>query len=477
MSIPFIVQKESYLCTSQWSTADTADTLKFSCLVEPSLCAYTTTAGSTITQMTPMSHLTDFFKYWRGDIIFTVRVIASKYHKGRLKISFDPAGYGTGSNNILTAPNTVHVVQTSILDIGEDREVEFTVPYQQARQFLEARKRSMNWSTSSTSSLTRDYQKDNGYFTIRVQNILTAPVASSTVDIQVWIRGGSNFEFAFPDNIDNLHKDSWFVAQSDEYQTNPVNGKVVLGQTTHSTDKQYTVYFGEQVVSMRTLLHRMCKLSQETTTSTGVANTVEIAKKVVARLPMTPGYLDVGYYSANKIYGTGTYGYNFVEFTPIAYLAPAYIGYRGSVNYSFNVTGAKAINSIKTYRNQDVLASFGTTGTVVTSTSQYARARLTSSGARGLALTNQLTQSGVNVVLPMFSNSKFLSTQANAGNAPGNYGTDVDMLTIETDFPYPTSANTSICVDTYVGAGPDFSLCFYLNVPSLYTYNSQPTAV
>lgn len=474
MSIPSIVQRESYLCLQNWSTSNSADDILFTALVQPGLCGSATTTGATIYQHTPMSWLAECFKYWRGDIIFTVRVIASKYHKGKLKISFDPAGYGSGVNNILTNANTANVVQTAILDIGESREMEITVPYQQARQFLLAKKRSSDWGTST--ALAHDPDADNGYFCIRVQNVLTAPVASSSVDVLIFLRGGDNFEYAFPDEIDQSHKMSYFAPQSEEYISSPVNGKISLGNVSHGTEKQYLVYFGEQILSIRQLLHRTCKLSTEISKVSGTANTIEDTRKIVARLPMSPGYNQYGYYTANK-QTTGTYNYNFVEFTPLAYLTNAYIGFRGSVHYSFNVNSNVPIYNIRTFREQHNQTILNNEADVFTTSSQFAQTTLDGAGARGLAVTNQLTQAGVNVSFPMFNNAKFLPTDPTCGNKPDLVVTDYDMLVLKADYQYPTPANGAMVINTFVSAGPDFSLFYFLNAPTIYVYNTMPTGV
>ena len=473
LSIPSVVQRESFLCSQSWSTANSADDVLFTALVEPGLCDKVAITGATVLQHTPMSWLAECFKYWRGDIIFTVRVIASKYHKGKIKISFDPSGYGTGNNNILTNPNTANVVQTAVLDIGECREMEFTVPYQQATQFLEVHRRSSNWGTST--SLSHNANADNGYFCIRVQNVLTAPVASSTVDILIFIRAGDNFEYAFPEEIDPDHVLSYFGPQSEDYISAPVNGKIKLGDVSQDTKNQYLIYFGEQVVSLRQLLHRTCRLSQEISLASTTANTFQDTRKVVARLPMTPGYNQWGYYTANK-QATGTYNYNFVEFTPIAYIANAYVGYRGSIHYSFNVTSSSEVKNIRTYRDQTNQVAFNNEADVFTSTGQFARANLDRAGTRGMSVTNQLTQAGVSVSFPFFNNAKFLATDPDLGNKPDKVMSDYDMLVMKADYDYPVAANANMIVTTYVAAGPDFSLFYFLNAPSVYQYNSVPTA-
>ncbi|APG78918.1 hypothetical protein [Beihai picorna-like virus 48] len=477
MAISHIVQRESYLTMSTWSTADSPGTIKFSTLVTPNLYDTISITGALVQQLTPMAWLSNMFQYWRGDIVITLRVIASKYHKGKLKISFDPSGYGTGINNILTNDNTANIVQTSILDIGENREVEFTIPYQQYAQFLKIGNYGGGnpWSTSASPSLTHDATQDNGFFTVRVQNALTAPVLSSSVDILIFVRAGENFEFAAPDEIDSSHQASYFSPQSDEYICMPINGKVVLGNVNKSTDNQYLVHFGEQVVSLRTVLHRFNRLSCDRVAPSGTANTYQVIEKICARLPMTPGYVSTGYSTANK-QATGTYGYNFCTFTALAYVANAYIGYRGGVNYTFNVANNVPVKNVVAFRAPNTQVAVNSTTTVVTSNSQLARAATSIAGSAGSALTNQLTQSGLNVMMPMFTQYKFLSTDITKGNVPGSE--DPEMLSLKFDLAFPTTTiSDSVLINTYVAAAPDFTLLYFINAPSIYIYGTYPAAV
>lgn len=473
MAISYIAQRDAYLTSTTWSTADTTDTIKFSCLMHPSLGKYGNMTGGGYAQMTPLGFTANPFAQWRGDIVITLRVIASKYHKGKLKISYDPSGNTASGYNILTNANTANVVQTMIMDIGETREIEITVPYQQARQFLNTGGNFGDWSTSATPSLTTDRNKDNGVFTVRVQNILTAPVASSNVDIQVWIRGGSNIEFANPAEIDNSHTNSYFAPQSDEYISIPVNGKVTLGNVNHDTKGQYVTHFGEDIKSFRQMLHRYNKLMTDYAAPSTTPNTYQYMVKTLPRLPMTPGYCNIGYHTANKQV-SGTTSYNFCEFTLLAYLANAYIGYRGSVNYTFNVDGNIAAGNMTAARFAGSGANFTTTSSTATTLSQLARASTTVSGLKGMALTNQLTQAGLNVTCPMYVKEKFLPTDPFKGNQPS---AGDDILRLQVDLPFPTTtASGNVLVHTYVATGPDFSLHYFLNVPTLYYYGTYPAA-
>lgn len=289
------------------------------------------------------------------------------------------------------------------------------------------------------------------------------------------MRAGENFELAGARELDTSHTWSYFAPQSDEYICTPINGKVQLGSVNHETNNQYLVHFGEQVVTLRTLLHRYNKLSSEQVVPSAVANTYQAIEKIVGRLPLQPGYISSGYSTAQKQL-VGTANYNFVNMTTIAFISNAFLGYRGATNYTFNVSSNTRMSDVRTFRALNSTAAVNSTTTVITSTSQLARAAVSVAGGGGSALTNQNTQSGMNVAFPMFTQYKFLSTNPSCGNVPGTG--DPEMLSLQFALPFPsTTVTDSVILNTYMAAAPDFTLMYFVNAPTLWVYTSFPAAV
>jgi hypothetical protein len=130
------------------------------------------------------------FKHWRGDIIIRMKVVCTKFHKGRLKISYDPRG------DISTTDPAENAVYTEILDIGEKDDVELRIPYHQDLPWLKLDQTlTDNWAPGN--ALAPRAGIDNGCLTVRVLTGLTAPV-SGIVNLNFFIRGAENFEFANP---------------------------------------------------------------------------------------------------------------------------------------------------------------------------------------------------------------------------------------------------------------------------------------
>jgi len=320
--ITSLVQRDSFLCRSSWTAADAVGTFKFTTRVTPVMADVATESSQTILYGVPMQYISALFGYWRGDIILTFRVICSRYHKGKLRISYDPSGVNVAGQNIIVNSDTTNTVHTTILDIGETPKLEFRIPYQQRQQFLELDPSSVKaWTTSASPTFTRDVNKDNGMLTVRIQNILTGPTATPEVDLLVYARGAENLEFAVPDELDFSHTLTCFKPESETYSTHVVTKKVMAGDSVSSVDQQYLCHFGENIKSLRQLLRRTSKVSTDLFGAGGIpGNSYSYFFKTLLRMPPSPGFDLNGYSTANKVASVGTAAYNFVEYTPISYV-------------------------------------------------------------------------------------------------------------------------------------------------------------
>lgn len=487
MMITSIAGRESYLTQFFWTSAQTTDTLLFYSRVNPRLYD---NDNQTIAKlyMTPMCFVCNMFDHWRGDIIFKFKIVATKYHKGRLRISFDPSNDPT--RDLSTITNSTNIVHTVIVDIGETHEVEVRLPYQQARAFLAIRPSvtaaEKGWAINSAfGTYPYNEEYDNGVITVRVLNILTAPIAAADVNVMVYVKAAENFELANPTNVDPSHKLSYYAAQSEEFQEIQEDKQVTCGKKHSFNQEQYKVNFGENVRSIRQLLRRYEFHSTNWfDVPLNATNAYHVALKHFYKPPTTPGYLTGAPETANMIVGVGTYAYNFCQFTAIAYVSNAYLAYRGSINWTFNpLTSGDLPPEMRVTRNNvnGYLASYATVTTALTSKSVAARAVMNSrfSGLTAQAITNTNTNSGMNVQCPMYCNTKFQYTVPSYANqGVSTDGSILDQFTLEVVMKTNASATASpLMVNSYVGIGTDFSLFCFLNVPTIYIYSAVPTGV
>lgn len=475
--------RESFLCGSLWSTTDAEDKVLFTSGVCPEL--YEKSSGTNFSVYnTPMAHAMKLFQYWRGDIIFRFKIIKTQYHRGRLNICWDAAlnaaagmpGYGNPS------------VMNIVFDLEDSDEVEVRVPYMQALPFM--RKNDIfsttgpYWSNGPSPTFTGSF---NGVLQVRVINRLTAPEASSDVDLLVFVRAAENIEFSAPSDGPSQH--TFFELQSKkEYEV------VTLGEPTKSDPHTYDSVFGEKIISFRELLHRQSKAwTQVIPKDVNWTGNQLVFTMPFQRLPRAYGYDPNGWeFAKGTITPANEYAFSYVKCHPITWLANCFIGYKGSTNYNFNVVnnnGKQQINtaSMGVARADRMFSGFQkpriwTVGSA-SSTSQAMASYNTGEymerqGATGMALTNQVTQAGLVVNLPYYTRSKFLINNVKKYYSLTNNGDEANLDWYEFTMKRGIQVDTQdldVIVDIYCGTGPDFDLIFFLNCP-VFTYLPAPIA-
>lgn len=481
LSIRHMVGRESYLTQYTWSTSTNSNDILFSTAINPMTLDADGNANPTLF-LTPMAWVASLFQYWRGDIIFRFKFICSQYHRGRVRISYDPQG--TSSSNLYGTANTQSTVFNTVVDLTKDTNVEIRVPYSQAYAWCTAAipsgQSSILWSTSATPSYNHSDGVTNGLLTVRCVTKLTAPVASSSIYCNVSVRGAENLEFAGPRTLSQNW--SYFQAQSDEYDITE-NTTIVAGHAPSKPDSnRFLVNMGENVMSLRQLLHRYNYYYTANGSQTGDDAYFQWN---FYRMPATPGYDPSGLDSAKGIVVTASnFNYNYCAFTTIAYLSAAFIGQRGSVNWSFNPISKNTLKHVSINR----ATSQPTVGTSTTSLTGGSKSKLARSytwsttlgfnALSGLNLTNQITQAGLNTSIPNYS--QYIYNTTTPRNATGTISVDdtnlqINSLQIIWNGNDTSNNQDQLRVTAYIGAGVDFSLIFFLNVPAIYNYSSVPS--
>jgi hypothetical protein len=265
--------------------------------------------------------------------------------------------------------------------------------------------------------------------------------------------------------------------QSDTITTE-VNS-TVFGKPSHVDDDQYLINFGEKIMSLRQVLRRTTMVSVSTT-PTDATKDYWIVQKAFTRIPPYYGYDTAGgIHTAKGLVATGsTFKFNYTANHPLNWVLPAFVGYRGSTNWTFNVAGPTAVSHAKVSRtnfgsyNQSVLAVDGYTGFSFAKGTPSADANgflmATDKGGAGMALTNQFTNAGLTVQCPMYTAYKFCTTAPAQATTPvvGD-GSNTDLFALEVVLNNkvgPTNAGAMIW--SYCGIGVDFNPLFFLNVPT-----------
>lgn len=486
LPICHIAQRESYLSKVNWSTSSNVDALLLSCPVTPQLYSCASDTNQYL-YMTPMCWLSTMFNYWRGDIIVRFRVVCSKYHRGRLRISYDPDGYS--SENIVSDSISSSVVMTKIIDIAEETDVEFRIPYQQFSAWLTCKSVSTFNQTNAPVGNTFKHERSytNGCFTIRVHNVLTAPVATSTVSVLLFVRGAENLDFSSPTSVGIERLTTAFIQDGDvENKGESGTLATIAGIPSRPIDHLYLTYMGERVGSLRVLLRRMCRIMTHVPAAETIQDLV-IKSLTLGRIPPYLGWHDDALNTAKGIIDTTTtYKFNWTSGNFLTYITPAFVGNRGSVNWSANLDMGYVGNLLKHFtvvrdkssqkiKQSAIGANLGSTS----ANTKFMFEQFYTTGSGGLVV-NQ-TASSAHWAVPWLSPAKFAPTDLAWQNY--NDGTRLpistnDMWSAQWSLSGSYGAQpTGAKLHLYAGAGTDFDLLYFLHVPVYGVLSSYPTAV
>lgn len=356
MTVKSIACRESFLDTAAWNLSDAVDQILFSCNVTPDLYRVYAPGGTDPNEwhFPACTFACTPFKYWRGSMKYRIQVVASAYHKGRLKIQWDPDGYTDQEFNTQF---------THIVDISEDKDFTIDIGWGSRYGWLKNRPNSANDGyTIRAANTTMDSAFNNGTLTISVLNTLTSPSASAgtIVDVNVFLSAGDNFEVAVPtdEGIADLtplrpwSEDPAAIAAAQQPVLEPQSGiepvqtdkddtaepsapvqkqvLVSMGNDPLDTDESLSVYHGESIDSFRSILKRYCYTGFLTLGRLGNTQNTE---QTIKHLPPNPGYTTQPTWSVDSS--------NYVKNTPVAYLSSAFAACRGGMRWKaayFNVS-------------------------------------------------------------------------------------------------------------------------------------------
>jgi hypothetical protein len=493
MVIQNIISKESTLVMDGWSTTDAVGTVIFNANVGPCLFnrielddAFGVLKARRVYH-TPLSYLGMMFSHWRGDIIFEVDVICTKFHKGRLKVSWDPLGSGGA------AALPENVVYTTILDIGVNNKATFRVPFHQAFAWMRTRGISRNnWSAGN--ALPVDDRFDNGLFLISVLNPLISPVSPQNIGVKISVYAAENFEFANPKNYlgesSNTPPPTFFAVQGKD-EIDVEASDVAFGDTGSQHPQRFAQNFGQSVVSLRNVLHRMSIYDVSYPGDSAVVGVVPFVKSY-SRLPPMYGFDPNGLSTANKIVTAGTAPFNYVPTHPLTYVAMMYGAFRGGVNYTANLavdmnadTGDIRVNRYTDTANAAnrrgrllAGANFGASqNTIIRLLNNGASAG--SAGTAGAAFTNSCVNGAISWNAPMMTGTNWNYSDPTYA-IPGNVNDQTQWSSTQLEILFRQTAinqTTRVAnVVTYAGSGVDFTCLWWLCCPTLDYYIGDPTA-
>lgn len=487
LTIANLVQRELLVSWFTWDETQTAGDQLFGINVNP---VFMGSGGGVLgvysaLMLSPMGMVATNFQYWRGDIIYRFKAICTQYHKGRLRITWDPVA------DLAANSDTTETSFTKIVDLAPDMDIEIRVSYLQDTAYLQVRDIGSAQHRVAAPFPVPTHGYDNGSLTVRILNDLTGPAADATVDVLVFARGCENMSFMNP--RDPLHtvnqRVSWFVPQSSEeviYNIQSDTNEIADTEEVHD-DLLPQIFGGEAIKSMRNILRRAVATApvpiRPVSGSTSGSDWNQVYSRNQGPLPDTQGFDPSGWATATgPISGVPepcSYGY----FSAFSLMVPCFIGYRGSMIWHFNMQTQNKVQKVHQVQRRVSLRGTVDTGTIYSTADSGVTGMIKNmvygipEGAGGQSLTNCETQTGLQVLMPFYSNLRMRSTDPTHWiNGTSTDGSDYDTYTYNTvACPQEDSAPLqSAVLMRYYGIGPDFNLFFFLNAPVLYLYDDRP---
>jgi hypothetical protein len=524
MGIVALAKRQSYYTTFPWQTAGNvyagAGTKLFQTQVMPTVFQTLAPTVSSLTEyhLTPSGMVALPFKYWGGSMEFRFQIVSSNFHRGRLRVVWDPDSLTGGVSS--TGYNTMY---TRIIDIADMRDFTFKVGWGKEYSFLPVRNPMQledglpvpSYANGDDAHLTLGKIYGNGTLSVYVVNDLTTPnpdpAVDASVEVNVFVNMCDDARFAEPTDaaISNI---SYFpstapvqpqmlevVPESDEQVAevqlsapDSTNVTTSVGASGSTDDHMMDVFFGEQIVSIRELLKRYCLHSACVTGSSSNENSGFTMNLTQPDFPYYKGYCPDGPHDSVD----GKFGY--CHMTYLNYFSPCYVAYRGGIRrkylatrnpYSNGASGefyaattltdvyasvtrddgvTKSLTSNSSYspysfEQQLSLFKFAFQSTNINSGFSSLIVNNCQSEANGAYVTPAQLNPSLEVELPFYTNRRFF-------NARRINLVDTRTVTDENPPVHTLQVTGNRCaVLSYVAAAEDFSLSFFMGVPRMYS--------
>jgi hypothetical protein len=480
--------RRSFLTGCAWTDAYTPGTQLFRFPVTPRNWDTHAGVGQAYLNETPASHLGAMFSQWRGGMEYTLKFVKTRYHTGRVAISWDPCQASSGDFSSTT--------MTRIVDLQMETEVTFVIPYKAQDPWLKTNNIASNWAITPAGTVFVDSDSFNGYVRVTVLNELTGPANTQTIDVLLFCNGAKDLSFSVPNELPLW---SFLAAQSETVDDvlAPIAAITIPADTN-------AVTVGETIASLRTLLHRTNFYHREYMgnpySASGVFYTSGLATLVnyIPRFPTDFGYSVWGVNYGLSL-GSVKTPFQYSPNTTLGWVTNCFAGYRGGIVHQYNVIdGGKDIvdsltaerdprNHLLDVRPRQAINRF-TLLTTSSVPSGLARTTITTSfavnrgtwGQRGMAITNANTQSALSVVTPQYSKWKFrpaYGTNRDLYDGKGEVESIKLTATVKGGMPSTILDDGWPVVDIYVAGGVDFDPIFFICVPTLFSYTTVvPTA-
>jgi hypothetical protein len=481
MNICQIAKRESYLTTFSWDIGQPPEALLWNGRVNPTL--WRTDGTGIYLPACAMAAMP--FKYWTGSMKFRFQIVCSSFHKGRIKVVYDP--------NFVSS-NEYNTNYIEIIDIAEKQDFTIEVGNGQARSLLTS-------LTPGSDPISLAYNtiplglnsKGNGVLSMYVVNELTTPdtTAPRDIEVNVFISMGDDFEVFVPDKRFQRYTfrpQAGFEAQSgveaivgtenDESPPQQSTAETLgVGLTNHECLNK--VFVGETIKSFRPLLKRYTLHSM-------LNSTFNADRRVLYGRRTAFPFLRGGVANAAHVTATAI-PVNYCNTMLMHWVVLAFSGYRGSVRWkitpnSFIRSDNLPIISVE----RDISSRHYVNGrtSVFTPTSESNSAfqgaldpqlplpetNKPLGGFGGMTLANGFVNPNIEFEVPFYSNDRFIPGKRESYTA--GFG---DLELNVWDYKIFVRGDNETMFTAYAATGEDFQVYFWTGLPRVFYEPTPPS--
>jgi hypothetical protein len=481
LPIASIAGRESYLTSFDWIVSMPQDVSIFQVRVDPFL--YRTLGSEYHFPACAAAALP--FEYWRGTMRFRFQVVSSNYHKGRLRLVYDPFQFN-GTPQFNTQYTTIH-------DISAEKDFTIDIGWAQNEPFRQRADLTYP-SFQGGGFLVGNPSGSNGVLGVYVMNQLTTPgTVPADIKINVFVSMLDDFEVAVP----NPDITKWSFREPEMYIGEPEmdSGDAdccveaitdpptidKIADTIIDTPDTTKLFFGEVIGSFRQMLKR--------TVLHEIRRVNELPETTLFR--MTRGAFPEygGFITDGLLQGSMAYEYTdgrkaiICNTTYLNYVARMFAGWRGSIRWTVDTSMLNVSGGTEHYNSVTSQLSRTTSG-IRTQQSVSLTDAITENSM--IALFNSIYQDSTNgmflgntsvnpiqsIEVPFYSNNRFVVTWKDEGLY--EFGMPVaPSWCLSTVVPGTEGVNESF-LTTYCSAGEDFNLFFFNGMPPIYRQSGFP---
>ena len=479
LNLKTIASTESYLTSFDWAVGTAPGSLLWNGRVDPCTFNYD---GSVKYHFPACCVAAMPFKYWTGTMKFRFQIMSSAYHKGRLKISYDPNW---------VANEEFNTMYTRVVDLASETDFTISVSNGQDVTLLEHHLPGID-SVTQMHGTSRYLSKEegNGVIAVSILNELTTPnsTVNNDITINVFVSMGDDFEvyvptehfahFVYKPQMGEEVVPDAFSSEQDKPEHDAGES---IGPTIDNLDKVSLVFTGESVKSFRQLLKRY-----NLHTSLGVIDTGDrVIRLNTAYFPYlrgaVTGAIDVTALAAP---------YNYCNTILLHWVVNCFSGWRGSIrtkvvpegyyksddrlismNVERDLIDSGAINQYRISRVSAptyVTNSHAAEDAVVTTANSHK-----TFGARGQMFTLDRINPVAEFEVPFYSNTRFIPGKIE--DYTGIRGFENHEMS-GVDYFLWVNGNNTTSLNFHHAIGEDFTTYFWTGCPPMYYEGAPPLA-